>query len=138
MGKLMAAYNPDLQQKVLQASRLEQFTPYTLVNRTVCAKSLRRSAFVPTASATVRVSRGSSASLPPWWTLQAPWLPQCMYQPPGTPLPDRLPFVVAAMSQSAAEISRQLGAPEDMVPLRTIDDIRDFEQLRVQGSTPPR
>ncbi|WP_420718668.1 hypothetical protein [Streptomyces sp. NRRL S-813] len=42
------------------------------------------------------------------------------------------------MSQSAAEISRQLGAPEDMVPLRTIDDIRDFEQLRVQGSTPPR
>ncbi|MFI9612391.1 hypothetical protein ACIHCM_12060 [Streptomyces sp. NPDC052023] len=50
--------------------------------------------------------------------------------PRGRLSPARLSFVVAAMSRTAAQISRQLGAAEEAVTLRSIDEIRGFERER--------
>ncbi|MEV6781269.1 IclR family transcriptional regulator [Streptomyces sp. NPDC051098] len=131
VGKLLAAYNPELEQRVLAAARLEQFTPHTLVDR-----GQLREEFSAIRSRSYSVSDGESVE--GILGLAAPIVDAAgtvgaavhVSAPRGRLSADRLPFVVAAMSRAASEISRQLGAAEDVVPLRVIDEIRTFEQLR--------
>ncbi|WP_432043340.1 IclR family transcriptional regulator [Streptomyces cadmiisoli] len=134
VGKLMAAYNPDLEQRVLQAARLEQFTPHTLVDR-----ERLRTEYEIIRARSYSVSDGESVE--GILGLATPIVDAAgsvsaavhVSAPRGRLSADRLPFVVSAMSLAAAQISRQLGAAEDTVPLRTIDEIRDFEQRRRNG-----
>ncbi|MEV5176642.1 IclR family transcriptional regulator [Streptomyces flaveolus] len=131
VGKLIAAYNPDLEQRVLQAARLERFTPHTLVDR----DELRQE-FSAIRTRSYSVSDGESVegilglAVPIIDAAGAVGAAVHVSAPRGRLAPDRLPFVVAAMSCTAALISRQLGASEDIVPSRTIDDVRAFEQCR--------
>ncbi|MFH8766363.1 IclR family transcriptional regulator [Streptomyces althioticus] len=131
VGKLMAAHNPDLEQRVLQAARLEQFTPRTLVDR-----GELRMEFSAIRTRGYSVSDGESVE--GILGLATPIVDAAgtvnaavhVSAPRGRLSADRLPFVVAAMSGAAAQISRQLGAAEDSVPSRDIDEVRVFEEQR--------
>ncbi|WP_327686323.1 IclR family transcriptional regulator [Streptomyces sp. NBC_00467] len=131
VGKLMAAYNAELEQRVLQAARLEQFTPHTLVDR----RQLRDE-FDVIRARSYSVSDGESVegilglAVPIVDAAGTVGAAVHVSAPRGRLSTDRLPFVVAAMSRAAAQISRQLGAAEDTVPSRAIDEIRAFEQQR--------
>ncbi|MFE9629080.1 IclR family transcriptional regulator [Streptomyces sp. NPDC006527] len=131
VGKLMAAYNPELEQRVLQAAQLEQFTPRTLVDR-----ERLRVEFSEIRARSYSVSDGESVE--GILGLATPIVDAAgtvsaavhVSAPRGRLSADRLPFVVAAMSHAAALISRQLGAAQDTVPVCGIDEIRDFERHR--------
>jgi DNA-binding IclR family transcriptional regulator len=131
VGKLMAAYNPELEQRVLTAARLEQFTPHTLVDRGRLREEL-------SAIRTRSYSVSDGESVEGILGLAAPIVDAAgtvsaavhVSAPRGRLSSDRLPFVVAAMSRTAGQISRQLGASEEAVPSRVIDEIRVFEQQR--------
>ncbi|MFI1469232.1 IclR family transcriptional regulator [Streptomyces wuyuanensis] len=138
VGKLVAAYSPDLEQRVLQAPRLEQFTPYTLVNR-----DRLREEFETIRERGYSVSDGESVE--GILGLAAPVVDATgsvtaavhVSAPRGRLSPDRLPFVVAAMSRTALQISRQLGAEQDAVPVRAVEEVRAFEERR-PGRGPQR
>ncbi|GGN62073.1 IclR family transcriptional regulator [Streptomyces albiflavescens] len=135
VGKLMAAYNPELEQRVLQASQLERFTPHTLVNRDALREEFER-----VRACGYSVSDGESVegivglATPIVDAAGAVTAAVHVSAPRGRLSHDRLPFVVAAMSHAGAEISRQLGAAQDRIPLRTIDEVRVFEQHRNSSS----
>lgn len=123
--------NPELEQRVLQAARLERFTPHTLVDR-----DRLREEFAAIRTRSYSVSDGESVegilglATPIFDAAGVVSAAVHVSAPRGRLSPDRLPFVVSAMSSAAALISRQLGAPEDTVRPRTIDDISASEQRR--------
>ncbi|MFJ4465949.1 IclR family transcriptional regulator [Streptomyces sp. NPDC089424] len=131
VGKLMAACNADLEQRVLHAPELEKFTPYTLVNR-----DRLRHEFEGIRASGYSVSDGESVegilgvATPVVDASGAVNAAVHVSAPRGRLSPDRLPFVVAAMSRAAAQISRQLGAAQDTVTSRSLDEIRAFEETR--------
>ncbi|MEU4173004.1 IclR family transcriptional regulator [Streptomyces sp. NPDC026665] len=134
VGKLLAAYNTDLEQRVLQASSLEQFTRYTLANR-----DHLRAEFSEIRVRAYSVSDGESVE--GILGLAVPIVDAAgtvnaavhVSAPRGRLAPDRLPFVVAAMSHTAAQISLQLGAPEEKVPLKTLEEVSALEHDRIGG-----
>ncbi|MEV5384487.1 IclR family transcriptional regulator [Streptomyces sp. NPDC052721] len=131
VGKLMAAYNPELEQRLLDTAQLKQFTPRTLVD-----KEQLREEFREIRARSYSVSDGESVE--GILGLATPIVDAVgivnaavhVSAPQGRLSGDRLPIVVAAMSHAAALISRQLGAPEDTVPVLTIEEIRGFEERR--------
>ncbi|MFG2925657.1 IclR family transcriptional regulator [Streptomyces sp. NPDC048305] len=131
VGKLMAAYNEELEQRVLRAAQLEQFTPRTLVDRVQLREEL-----ASIRARSYSVSDGESVegilglATPIVDAAGAVNAAVHVSAPRGRLSADRLPFVVAAMSRAAAQISRQLGAADGTVPSREIDEVRDFEQRR--------
>jgi DNA-binding IclR family transcriptional regulator len=50
--------------------------------------------------------------------------------PRGRLSPDRLPLVGTAMSRAGGLISRQLGAVDNNIPSRTVDEVVAFEKQR--------
>ncbi|MEV5386253.1 IclR family transcriptional regulator [Streptomyces sp. NPDC052721] len=131
VGKLMAAYNPELEQRVLDAAQLTRFTPRTLVD-----KARLREEFRDIRARSYSVSDGESVE--GILGLATPIVDAAgtvsaavhVSAPLGRLSGDRLPTVVAAMSRAAALVSRQLGAAEDTVPVRTVEEIRQLEEDR--------
>jgi DNA-binding IclR family transcriptional regulator len=111
VGKLVAAFNPDLESKVLRSSRLEPFTPLTLVDR-----DLLRTEYAAIRERGYSVSDGESVE--GIIGLAAPIVDADgaviaavhICAPRGRLAADRLPMVVGAMSATGATISAQLGA----------------------------
>jgi DNA-binding IclR family transcriptional regulator len=123
VGKLMAAFNADLEQKVLSSSSLPSYTPFTLVNRDTL-----RSEFARIRAQGYSMSDGESVegiiglSTPIFD--HSGQVPAAIHvsAPHGRLATDRRPFVIDRLQQSAAVVSRQLGADEDMLAFHAAAD----------------
>lgn len=132
VGKLITAYNPDLEARVLKSPALEQFTPFTVTNRVSLREEL----------ATIRtrgysVSDGESVegivglATPIFDAAGTVGAAVHVSAPRGRLGSDRLPQVLAAMSRTGLLISRQLGAPEDAIPDKPLAEVIALEQGRL-------
>jgi IclR family transcriptional regulator, acetate operon repressor len=128
IGKLITAYNPDLEAIVLNAPRLEQFTPFTRSNRAAL-----REEFAAIRLRGYSVSDGESVegivglATPIADTSGAISAAVHLSAPRGRLAPDRLPHVLSAMSRTGALISSQLGAPDGAVHEKSAEQIVAFE-----------
>jgi DNA-binding IclR family transcriptional regulator len=133
VGKLLAAFNPDLESKVLASPRLEPFTPLTLINRDAL-----RAEYAAVRGRGYSVTDGESVEgiigvATPIVDADGIVAAAVHIATPRGRLADRLPMVVAAMSAAGAAISVQLGAPSDSVTPAGIDDIVEHERARHRG-----
>ncbi|MEV6903426.1 IclR family transcriptional regulator [Amycolatopsis sp. NPDC051372] len=135
IGKLITAYNADLEKLVLGTPQLDQLTPFTRTNRTELRKELE----------TIRargysVSDGESVegiiglATPVASASGAIEAAVHVSAPRGRLAPDRLPQVLAAMSRTAAAISAQLGAPADAVAEKSLEEIVASEEKRLANA----
>ncbi|WP_435070357.1 IclR family transcriptional regulator [Amycolatopsis thermoflava] len=135
VGKLIAAYNPDLEARALGASRLEQFTPFTLTNR-----DQLRAEYAAIRDQAYSISDGESVE--GIIGLATPVIDASgtviaavhICAPRGRLAPDRRPMVLTQMLQTGVQISRQLGAPDDMLPDTTLDTVIASEERRASAS----
>lgn len=131
VGKLLAAFDPGLESKVLSSSRLEPFTPYTLVNR-----ERLRAEYAAVRERGYSVSDGESVegiiglATPIVDADRAVVAAVHVSAPRGRLSEDRLPVVVTRMATTGAAVSRQLGAPDGAVPALTIDEVVAREAAR--------
>jgi DNA-binding IclR family transcriptional regulator len=131
VGKLLTAFDPDLETKVLGAARLEQLTPFTLVNR-----DRLRAEYTAIRRRGYSVSDGESVEgiiglgTPILDAEGAAVGAVHISAPRGRLAADRLPVVITQLSRTAGIVSRQLGAPAASVPELTIDDVATHEGSR--------
>ncbi|MEV6227427.1 IclR family transcriptional regulator [Saccharopolyspora shandongensis] len=132
IGKLITAYNPDLEERLLNAPVLEQLTPFTLTNRTALQDELAH-----IRSRAYSVSDGESVegiiglATPIADAAGAVNAAVHVSAPRGRLAPDHLPRVLAAMSRTGALISLQLGAPPDAVHAKSHEEIVELEEQRL-------
>lgn len=111
VGKLLTAFNPDLESAVLRSAHLEPFTPFTLVDRdrlrAECARIRERGYSVSDGESVEGIVGLATPIVDAEGTVVAA-VHVCA--PRGRLAADRLPMVVAAMSGTGAVISAQLGA----------------------------
>jgi DNA-binding IclR family transcriptional regulator len=130
VGKLLAAFNPDLESKALTSPRLEPFTPFTLTDRDALRAeyaAVRERGYSVTSSEAVEGITGLATPIADADGVIAAAIHICA---PRGRLDDRVPMVVAAMSATGATISALLGAPEGSVTHAGIDDIVKHERTR--------
>ncbi|AIJ24719.1 MULTISPECIES: IclR family transcriptional regulator [Amycolatopsis methanolica group] len=136
VGKLITAYNPDLEERVLGSADLERFTPFTHVDREVL-----RQEFAAIRTRAYSVSDGESVegiiglSTPVFDATGTVGAAVHVSAPRGRLAPERLPEVLAAMSRTSASISAQLGAPAEVIAAKSPSDVLALERERL-GSTP--
>jgi len=131
VGKLMAAFDPELETKVLSSSRLEQFTPFTLVKRDEL-----RAEYAAIRDRGYSVSDGESVE--GIIGLATPIVDRDgtvvaavhVSAPRGRLSDDRLPVVVSQMINTGGAVSRQLGASAEAAPHATLDDVVALERRR--------
>lgn len=114
IGKLMAAYNSDLEARVMDSPSLEKFTSFTHAHRDELREefaAIRRRGYSVSDGESVEGIVGlatpivdSSGTVSAAVHISAPR---------GRLAPDRLPLVLAKMSRTGTQISRQLGASEE-------------------------
>jgi DNA-binding IclR family transcriptional regulator len=135
VGKLIAAYNPDLEARALGASRLEQFTPFTLTNR-----DQLRAEYAAIRERAYSISDGESVE--GIIGLATPIVDATgiiiaavhISAPRGRLAPDRRPMVLAQMLQAGVQVSRQLCAPHDALPDIGVDTVIAWEERRASAS----
>lgn len=131
IGKLFAAFNPDLEARVLAASELDALTPFTLTDRDALAHEL----------AVIRdrgysVSDGESVegiiglATPIFDSTGLVNAAVHISAPRGRLSKDRLPVVVAEMLRTGAAISEQLGATGAVLEQRSESEIAELERMR--------
>jgi DNA-binding IclR family transcriptional regulator len=130
VGKLLTAFNPDLESKVLTSPRLERFTPLTLTDRDAL-----RAEYAAVRARGYSVSEGESVEgitglATPIIDADGVTVAAVHIAAPRGRLADRLSMVIAAMSAAGATVSAQLGAPSDSVTRAGIDDIVELERAR--------
>lgn len=133
VGKLLAAFNADLEAKVLASPHLEPFTQFTLTNRDVLRAeyaAVRERGYSVTDGESVEGLIGLAT---PIVDSDAAVVSAVHICAPRGRLADRLPMVVAAMSATGAAISTQLGAPSNGVAHVGVDDIVELERVRNRG-----
>lgn len=132
VGKLMAAFNTDLANRALHASRLEAYTPFTLTNRdqlrTEYAAIRKRSYSISDGESVEGIIGLATPILNATATVHAA---VHISAPRGRLSDDRRPMVLTQMLHTGALISRQLGAPEDAIPEPDIDEVADLERARI-------
>ncbi|MGY4785402.1 IclR family transcriptional regulator [Rhodococcus opacus] len=116
IGKLLTAYNPDLEERVMNAPNLDRYTPFTHTNRAALREELaeiRKHAYSVSDGESVEGIIGLATPIvDASGTVSAA---VHVSAPRGRLAPDRLPIVLAAMSRTGAQISHQLGASEESV-----------------------
>jgi IclR family transcriptional regulator, acetate operon repressor len=133
IGKLFAAFNADLEAKVLASPELEQLTPFTLTNREALAQEL----------AVIRdhgysVSDGESVegiiglATPIFDSTGIVNAAVHISAPRGRLSADRLPIVLSEMLRTGAAISEQLGATGKALDHRSATEVMELEQDRRQ------
>jgi DNA-binding IclR family transcriptional regulator len=134
IGKLMTAYNPDLEARVLNAAALEQFTPLTHTNRAALRDELaairERGYSVSDGESVEGIIGLATPILDASGTVGAA---VHVSAPRGRLAPDRLPQVLTEMSRTGALISQQLGAPEAAIHAKPLADIVAMEALRLKS-----
>ncbi|WP_181193179.1 IclR family transcriptional regulator [Prauserella shujinwangii] len=131
VGKLIAAFDPELQSATLTAPRLEPLTPYTLTNR-----EFLREEYVAIQSRAYSVSDGESVegiiglATPIMDANGAVVAAVHISAPRGRLSPDRCPVVLTQMLRTGARISRQLGAPAEAMPQPDLDEVIALEEKR--------
>jgi DNA-binding IclR family transcriptional regulator len=132
VGKLITAYNPDLESHVLNMPVLDQFTPFTHTNRAALREELagiRSRAYSVSDGESVEGIIGLATPI-----VDAAGVVNAAVHvsaPRGRLAPDRLPQVLAAMSRTGASISAQLGAPHETVPVKSLAEIVAMEDQRL-------
>lgn len=112
IGKLFAAFNPDLEARVLASPDLEQLTPFTITDRDALTREyalIRERGYSVSDGESVEGIIGLAT--PIFDATGAANAAVHISAPRGRLAPDRLPAVVAEMLSTAAAISEQLGAP---------------------------
>ena len=131
VGKLITAFNPELESKVLNSAHLEQLTPFTLARR-----EQLRAEFAAIRERGYSVSDGESVegivglATPIVDATDTTVAAVHVSAPRGRLSDDRLPVVVAEMARVGATVSRQLGAPASAVAEMTLDDVVAREKAR--------
>lgn len=131
IGKLFAAFNADLEDRVLASPNLEQLTPFTLTNREELAREL----------AVIRdrgysVSDGESVegiiglATPIFDSTGIVNAAVHISAPRGRLSADRLPIVLTEMLRTGAAVSEQLGATGKMLEQRSVTEVVELEQAR--------
>ncbi|MET0865593.1 MAG: IclR family transcriptional regulator C-terminal domain-containing protein, partial [Nakamurella sp.] len=120
VGKLLAAFNSDLESRVLSTARLEPFTPLTLTDHDRLRDeydAIRRRGYSVNDGESVEGIIGLSTPI----VGAGGGVDAAVHisAPRGRLGPDRLPVVVAAMQAAGARISADLGAPLDAVRVLT-------------------
>jgi len=129
VGKLLTAFAPELESKVLSSAHLEQLTPFTLARR-----EQLRAEYAAIRERGYSVSDGESVegiiglATPIVDATGATVAAVHVSAPRGRLSDDRLPVVVAEMASVGTTVSRQLGAPDDAVVTMTLDDVVAREQ----------
>lgn len=133
IGKLIAAFNPDLEARVLASSNLEQLTRYTITNREALAEELAH-----IRERGYSVSDGESVegvialATPIFDATGAVNAAVHISAPRGRLSPDRLPIVLTEMLRTSAAISEQLGARDSATAVPSLADITEREQARLR------
>jgi DNA-binding IclR family transcriptional regulator len=133
VGKLITAFNPDLESRVLTSPRLEPSTAFTLTDREALRAefaAVRERGYSVTSSESFEGITGLAVPIIEANGTVAAAVHICA---PHGRLAERLPMVVAAMSAAGATISAQLGAPSDRVRRAGIDEIVEHERTRHVG-----
>lgn len=136
VGKLLTAFNADLEARVMNAGQLEEFTPYTLTAR----EGLRQE-FELIRSRGYSVSDGESVegivglSTPIVDAAGTAVAAVHISAPRGRLGPTRIPVVVAAMQQAGAQISRDLGAVGDAIKVLSVEQVRHQESTPANGTS---
>jgi DNA-binding IclR family transcriptional regulator len=133
VGKLIAAFNPDLESKVLASPRLERFTAFTLTDREALRAeyaAVRERGYSVTDGEALEGITGVAV---PIVDAQGVVGAAAHIAAPRGRLDGRLPLVIAAMTTAGALISALLGAPEGSVPRPGIDRILELERERHGG-----
>lgn len=131
IGKLFAAFNPDLEDKVLAETEREQLTPFTITG-----EEQLRGEFGAIRSRGYSISDGESVegiiglATPIVDATGAVNAAVHISAPRGRLSPDRLPVVLTEMMHTSAAISDQLGAAESSIPRRSADDVAELERRR--------
>jgi len=111
VGKLLAAYNPDLEQQVLSASTVTPYTPFTKTNRDELRAEyarIREQGFSMSDGESVEGIVGLST--PIWDHTGTAVAAVHVSAPRGRLAEDRRPFIIDQLRQTGAAISTQLGA----------------------------
>ncbi|MBU8820806.1 IclR family transcriptional regulator [Mycolicibacterium goodii] len=131
IGKLFAAFNSDLEQRVLASHELEQLTPFTLTDPPELEREL----------AVIRdrgysVSDGESVegiiglATPIFDSHGVVNAAVHISAPRGRLSADRLPVVVTEMLRTGAAISEQLGATGKVLEHRSVTAVAELERAR--------
>lgn len=129
IGKLFAAFNPDLEARVLGAAKLDQLTPFTLTNREDLARELEK-----IRDRGYSVSDGESVegiialATPIFDATGTVHAAVHISAPRGRLSPDRLPIVLSEMLRTGAAISEQLGATHSPIATRSPAEIAELEK----------
>ena len=135
IGKLFAAFNPDLETRVLSASAatLEQFTRFTLTNRDALTqelKAIRERGYSVTDGESVEGITGLATPVfDATGTVNAA---VHISAPRGRLAPDRLPLVLTEMLSTSRAISEQLGATGEFIAERSLTEIAELERARTE------
>ncbi|QIZ01121.1 IclR family transcriptional regulator [Streptomyces sp. S1D4-11] len=134
VGKLIAAFDPELAGRVLSSSRLEQYTPFTLTNRAEL-----RAEYDAIRERGYSISDGESVEgiiglATPIIDARGEAVAAVHVSAPrGRLSVDRLPVVVGHMLSAGAAVSRQLGAADDMLPDPDFNAVLGHEERRLAG-----
>ena len=133
IGKLLAAFNPDLEARVLSAATLEQFTRFTLTNRDALTqefKAIRERGYSVTDGESVEGITGLATPVfDATGTVNAA---VHISAPRGRLAPDRLPLVLTEMLSTSRAISEQLGATGEFIAERPLTEIAELERARAE------
>lgn len=131
VGKLMAAFNPELTGRVLSSSRLDQYTPSTLTKRADLKAeydAIRERGYSVSDGESVEGIIGLATPI-----IDAAGVAVAAVHvsaPRGRLGDDRLPVVIGHMFTAGAGVSRQLGAAEDILPGLDGDALLEHEKRR--------
>jgi DNA-binding IclR family transcriptional regulator len=136
VGKLIAAFNTDLRDRVLRSSRLEQYTPFTLTNRDALRaeyEAIRERGYSVSDGESVEGIVGLATAIvnSGGETVAAVHVSA----PRGRLSADRVPVVVTHMLNTATAVSRQLGAAGGAVPEPDFNTVLGHEARR-RADTP--